>query len=83
MNPADESDVDFADVPAADDAAVPDPQFTAMRSGSNLPPTYLPPAMAGDRAPWIRVVALVLVGVFLVATAAGICLTYGPPLLGL
>ena len=83
MKPADDSDVDFAQIPTADDTAVPDPQFTAMRSGSNLPQTYLPPAMAGSRPPWIRVVALVLVGVFVAATAAGVCLTYGPPLLGL
>lgn len=80
MNPNGESDVDFETVPAADESAVPDPQFIAMRSATNLPQTYMPPAMAGNRPPWIRAVALVLVGIFVTAAAAGICLTYGPGL---
>jgi hypothetical protein len=30
----------------------------------------------------MRVVALGLIAIFLTATAAGICLTYGPPVFG-
>lgn len=80
VNPPGDSDVDFSAVPAADDSAVPDPQFMAMRNSTNLPQTYMPPAMAGNRPPWVRAMAAVLVGVFLTAAAAGICLTYGPGL---
>ena len=82
VTPANDSDVDFQSVPPADAEAVLDPQFSAMRSGTNLPQTDLPPAMAGHRPPWIRGVALVLVAMFLAATAAGVCLTYGPPSFG-
>ncbi|MFA7265949.1 MAG: hypothetical protein WC054_06520 [Candidatus Nanopelagicales bacterium] len=70
----------FGDVPAADESAVPDPRYLELRANSDLPTTYMPPAMAGDRPPWIRAVSLALVATFLTATAAGICLTYGPGL---
>lgn len=71
-------EVAFGDVPAADASAVPDPRYLELRANSDLPATYMPPAMAGERPRWIRVVSLVLVATFLTATAAGICLTYGP-----
>ena len=84
VNPAGEElptdGVSFSDVPAADESAVPDPRYLELRANSDLPTTYMPPAMAGDRPRWIRAVSLVLVAVFLTATAAGICLTYGPGL---
>lgn len=72
----------FQDVPAADESAEPDPHARALRGHGDLPASYMPPAMAGPRSNWARVVALVLIGVFVSATAAGVCLTYGPPLLG-
>lgn len=39
----------------------------------------MPPTMAGRRSPAMRLLATVLIAVFLLATALGICLTYGPP----
>ena len=39
----------------------------------------MPPTMPGSRPRWMRAVALVLVSIFLLATALGLCLTYGPP----
>jgi hypothetical protein len=70
----------FSDVPAAEPHAVIDPHWLDLRGGSTLPAVYLPPAMPGRRSLWMKVVAVVLVAVFLGATAAGVCLTYGPPL---
>ena len=72
--------VDYASVPAAERDAVVDPHWLDLRSGSTLPAVYLPPAMAGRRRLWTRIVAVALVAIFLGATAAGVCLTYGPPL---
>ncbi|MEI8081750.1 MAG: hypothetical protein WCI74_07890 [Actinomycetes bacterium] len=77
-----DSDVDFSAIPSADESAVPDPQFVAMRNSGTLPLSYLPPAMPGSRPQWMRGVAIALIAVFLTATAAGICLTYGPPVFG-
>ena len=73
--------LEFADVPSADPRAVVDPVWLSHRSGSGLPENYLPPAMPGPRPPGPvpRIVAGLLVGTFLLATAAGVCLTYGPP----
>lgn len=83
MNPAANgdapaSDMPFSEVPAADESAVPDPRYLELRTSTNLPVTYMPPAMAGDRPRWIRLVSIALVAVFITATAAGVCLTYGP-----
>ncbi|MGB5017358.1 MAG: hypothetical protein WBO42_09050 [Candidatus Nanopelagicales bacterium] len=72
----------FQNVPSADDDAEPDPHARALRGHGDLPASYMPPAMAGPRSHWARMVALVLIGVFVSATAAGVCLTYGPPLFG-
>lgn len=77
-----EADADFAAVPAADESAVPDPLLSHLRGSNAMPLSYLPPAMAGRRPQWIRAIALILVGVFITATAAGVCLTYGPRWLG-
>jgi hypothetical protein len=74
-NPA----LEFADVPAADADAAVDPHWLALRGDSLLPTLYMPPAMAGRRSPAMRLLATVLIAVFLLATALGICLTYGPP----
>lgn len=77
------ADPAFADVPAADPGAVLDPHWIELRGDSALPMTYLPPSMAGERSLWQRVVAVGLAAMFLGATAAGVCLTYGPPIHGL
>jgi hypothetical protein len=54
-----------------------DPHYLELLRGSKLPAAYLPPMMAGPRKPWIRVAALIIIGVFCLATFSGICLTYG------
>ncbi len=54
-----------------------DPHYLELLRGSKLPAAYLPPMMTGPQKPWIRVAALVLIGVFLLATFFGVCLTYG------
>ncbi|MGV1037672.1 MAG: hypothetical protein ACOYD0_11710 [Candidatus Nanopelagicales bacterium] len=71
----------FQDVPSADETAEPDPYARALSGHGDLPASYMPPAMTGPRSNWARAVALVLIGVFVSATAAGVCLTYGPPVL--
>jgi hypothetical protein len=73
------ADVDFADVPAADPDAVVDPFWLEFRGDSLLPTLYMPPTMAGRRSGAMRIVASLLIGVFMLATTLGICLTYGPP----
>ena len=74
-------DVAFADVPDAGPDAELDPHWIDLRAGAILPAVYMPPAMAGPhrRPRWLRTVAVGLVAMFLLATAAGVCLTYGPP----
>lgn len=69
----------YASVPEPEPDAEVDPYWLSLRGDSLLPSVYMPPPMAGDHAPWLRVMALVLVAVFVAATAAGVCLTYGPP----
>jgi hypothetical protein len=69
----------FADVPAVDPAAVVDPHWLELHGSPLLPALYMPPTMAGTHSPLMRVLATVLIGVFLLATVLGICLTYGPP----
>lgn len=69
----------YASVPDSDADAVVDPHWLSLRGESALPACYLPPAMAGPHSGWLRIAALVLVAVFVAATAAGVCLTYGPP----
>ena len=72
-------DTTYAAVPDVESDAVVDPHYLELRGGLSLPLVYLPPAMAGSHAPWLRYISLVLISVFVAATAAGICLTYGPP----
>jgi hypothetical protein len=55
-----------------------DPHFRELLRTSRLPQAYLPAAMAGPQKPWVRAAAAVVVGIFVLATALGICLTYGP-----
>ena len=76
------TDITFADVPSADADAVVDPNWLRLRGDSLLPTLYMPPAMAGRQPGWMRAMAVVLIGVFLLATALGLCLTYGPPSAG-
>lgn len=68
----------FASVPAADSDAQIDQHFLDLRGRSSLPPVYMPPAMPGTHPSWLRAVAVGLIAVFVGATAAGVCLTYGP-----
>ena len=76
-------DEDYSRIPAADADAEIDPHWLELRGPSTLPPTYMPPAMPGRHSRSSRVIAVVLIGVFVLATATGVCLTYGPSLLGL
>ncbi len=76
-------DEDYSHVPDAEPDAEVDPHWLELRGPATLPPTYLPPSMPGARSRGPRVVAAVLIGVFLLATAGGVCLTYGPSVLGL
>jgi hypothetical protein len=73
------SETTYELVPDVDAGAQVDPHWLELRGESPLPSVYMPPAMAGAHARWLRVMAFVLIGVFVAATAAGICLTYGPP----
>jgi hypothetical protein len=75
-------DIAFAGVPPAGPDAVIDPNWLKLRGDSLLPSLYMPPTMAGQRPTWMRAMAIVLIGVFLLATALGLCLTYGPPSAG-
>jgi hypothetical protein len=76
----DVGDVDFADVPVPDADASIDPFWLQLRGDSTLPALYMPPSMAGDHPRWMRAVATLLVSIFTLATALGICLTYGAPI---
>lgn len=69
----------YDDVPAAPADAVVDPHWQELvRPSSALPPSYLPPAMAGEQARWRKVAAVVVLVGLVTATAGGVCLTYGP-----
>ena len=73
------ADLSFGDVPAAGRDAEVDPNWLRLRGESTLPSLYMPPSMPGEHSGGLRVVALILVAVFIAATAAGVCLTYGAP----
>ena len=69
----------YADVPDVVAGSEPDPHWLELRErGWGLPEAYMPPAMGGDHAGWMRIAAWVLIAIFLTATTGGICLTYGP-----
>ena len=70
---------DFATVPDVDPDAVVDPFWLQLQGDSLLPTLYMPPIMAGRHSPLMRLMASALIGVFLLATSLGICLTYCPP----
>jgi hypothetical protein len=66
-------------VPPVDPDATVDPHWLELRQANwGLPESYMPPAMGGSHAPWVRLPSWVLIGIFMTATALGICLTYGP-----
>jgi hypothetical protein len=71
--------LDFADVPNVDPSAEVDPHWLELRGDSLLPSLYMPAPMAGRHSSLMRMVASALIGVFMLATTLGICLTYGPP----
>ena len=71
---------DYSKVPSADADAEVDPYWLEMRGTSGLPPTYMPPAMPGRQSGTVRAVAVALIAIFVLATATGVCLTYGPGL---
>jgi hypothetical protein len=73
---------EYAHVPNADRDAEVDPHWLELRGSSALPPTYMPPSMPGTHSRSVRVTAIVVTAVFLTATAAGVCLTYGPKVFG-
>ncbi len=76
------ADIPFDQVPAAGPEAELDTRYVEMRGATTLPRTYLPPSMSGNHPSWIKAVALGVIVMFLGATAAGVCLTYGPPVFG-
>jgi hypothetical protein len=73
-------DLPYAQVPGAAPDVPVDPHWLDLRTGAVLPLSYMPPSMAGpvQRPAWLRATALVVVAMFVLATAAGVCLTYGP-----
>ncbi len=56
--------------------AVPIGVYLATEAGP-LPDWYMPPVTAGHVGRWRQLVALVVVGAFVVIEAAGLCSTYG------
>ncbi|MEI6362615.1 MAG: hypothetical protein WCP95_10820 [Actinomycetes bacterium] len=72
----------YTDVPDVEEDAEVDPYWLELRNDSTLPQIYMPPAMAGRYTPTHRIIAAALIGVFVLGTALGICLTYGPQVLG-
>lgn len=73
---------EYANVPSAEPGAEVDPHWLELRGTAALPPTYMPPSMPGSHSRFARVTAVIITAVFLIATAAGVCLTYGPTLFG-
>jgi hypothetical protein len=72
----------YAQVPTVGPEAEIDGHWLELRGPLRLPPTYLPPPMAGSHSRGSKATAVVVIGVFLLATALGVCLTYGPQVLG-
>ncbi|GAC1610608.1 MAG: hypothetical protein NVS3B26_18300 [Mycobacteriales bacterium] len=70
--------VPYSAVPEAEPGSEPDPHWLELRQCNwGLPEAYMPPAMGGDHARWMRFSAWLLIAIFLTATTGGICLTYG------
>jgi len=72
----------YAAVPDVDEDAEVDPYWQELRNDSALPQIYMPPSMAGRYSRRTRFIAAALIGIFVLATALGVCLTYGPQVLG-
>jgi hypothetical protein len=74
------SDLDSAYLEAMEESGepVPDPHYLELLRSSRLPQAYLPATMAGPQKAWIRIASMLVIGIFVLATALGICLTYGP-----
>jgi hypothetical protein len=72
-------DLVTAGEPELDPSAVVDPHWLQLRGDSLLPTIYMPAQMKGSHPIWLRGMALILIGVFMLATVLGVCLTYGPP----
>ena len=79
LSPLDDTDLYPTGVPDVAPDAVVDPHWLTLRGESLLPSLYMPPTMAGRRSALMRMVATALIGVFLLATTLGVCLTFGPP----
>jgi hypothetical protein len=73
---------EYANVPDVDDDAEVDEHWLELRGGSPLPQIYMPPSMIGSHSTRQRVIAAVLITIFVLGTALGVCLTYGPQVLG-
>jgi hypothetical protein len=73
-------DEDFSQVPSAPRDAEVDPHWIDLRGPVTMPLFYLPPAMPGRHSRRSKALAMVLTAVFLLATAVGACLTFGPKL---
>lgn len=71
--------LDYEAIPAASADAVVDPFWLQLRGNGLLPSLYMPPTMRGRHSSVVRVVATALIGIFMLATTLGLCLTYGPP----
>jgi hypothetical protein len=69
----------FMDVPQPDPSAEVDPFWLQLRGEATLPVLYMPPSMPGSHSRWMRMLATMLISIFMLATTLGICLTYGPP----
>ena len=69
----------YEHVPDPEPGSEPDPHWLELRDAqrTKLPESYLPPVMPGPRPSWTRAAALLLIAIFLGATVAGVCLTYG------
>ena len=72
----------YAFVPDVDEDAEADPHWLELRNEATLPQIYMPPAMAGHHSPRQRLIAGVLIGILVLGTALGVCLTFGPQVLG-
>lgn len=69
----------YGHVPDPEPGSEPDPHWLELRDAqrSKLPESYLPAVMPGPKAGWLRAAALLLIAIFVGATIAGVCLTYG------
>ncbi|MDT7543937.1 MAG: hypothetical protein QOE99_47 [Actinomycetota bacterium] len=74
-----ETDRSYEQVPDVEADSVPDPHWLTLRYGSGLPEAYMAPTMGGKQPARLRLVAGLMLSIFLMATIQGICLTYGLP----